>query len=350
MNIFSFKLFLLSLLLSCPHIFIYGQERADQTLKLSTELVVLDAQVLNKKTGGVIGDLKKEDFSIYEDGVRQQITHFSQDKLPLSILLLIDTSGSVWHVMDDMRERTIEALNHLKETDEVAVMATASRTAVIQDFTKDKELIARKISTFDKKALGWDGILLHEALYQAASYMGRASNPASRRVIVVVTDNISTQKIGRGHSEKEALDELYEAGSVVCGLNVGNINSTVLKLDPVYYALKGILFRGDINSYAEKTGGMVLKSKREELDKYLSEMIDRLRTRYAIGYVSTNPLQDGKFRKIKISLSKDVEQREGKLDILTRRGYYAKKNAPTDENKAQKPEIMNKATKKEDRR
>lgn len=303
----------------------FAQEPAEQSLRLFTELVTLDAQVLHKKTGRPVGNLVKEDFSLYEDGVKQEITHFSQDKLPLSILLLIDTSGSVWDFVSEMRDRTVAALNQLKDSDEVAVMGTASKTAIIQDFTKDRGLIADKIAAIDKKALGRDGILLHEALFQAATHLQRAANPASRRVIIVVTDNISTQKIGQGHTEKEALSELFEAGGAVCGLNISNLNATILKLDPFYYAVKGLLFRGDINTYAEKTGGIVLKSKKDDLETKLSELIGQLRTRYAIAYVSSNTEQDGKFRKIKLSLSSEVEKREGKLGIITRKGYYAKK-------------------------
>jgi Ca-activated chloride channel homolog len=326
MKSFAFQIFGHLILIAILNPVSFSQESSDQTLKLNTDLVVLDVQVLNKRTGSPIGNIKKEEFSIYEDGVQQEITHFSQDKLPLSILLLIDTSGSVWDMMNDMRQRTTEALLHLKERDEVAIMGTASRTAVIQNFTKDKSLIASKISSIEKKALGKDGILLHEAVFQAASYLRKAANPVGRRVIIIVTDNISTQKIGQGHSEKDALNELYEAGSVVCGLNVSNINATVLKFDPFYYAVKGLLFRGDINAYAAKTGGIVLKSKKDELDIKLGDLIGQLRTRYAIGYVSSNTKQDGSFRKIKPALSKDVENREGKLAIITRRGYFAKKS------------------------
>jgi Ca-activated chloride channel homolog len=307
-----------------------AQEPPDQTLKLSTDLVTLDAQVLHKKTGRAVGNLAKEDFLLFEDGVKQEITHFSQDRLPLSVLLLLDTSGSVWDFMTDVRDRTVEALRQLKDTDEVAVMGTASRTAVIQDFTLDRELIADKIAAIEKKALGSDGILLHEALYQAALHLQKAAKPASRRVIIVVTDNISTQKIGQGHSEKAALNELFEASGVVCGLNISNLNATVLKLDPFYYAVKGLLFRGDIKTYAEKTGGIVIKSKKDNVESNLAELIAHLRTRYAIGYVSSNSDRDGKFRKIKLSLSAEVEKREGKMDVLARKGYYAKKKDPAD--------------------
>lgn len=324
------QLFAILFVLSATAGTVLAQEPVEPSLKLSTELITFDAQVMHKKTGRPLGNLTKQDFLLYEDGIKQEITHFSQDRLPLSVLLLLDTSGSVWDFMSDVRDRTVEALRQLKDSDEVAVMGTASRTAVIQDFTTDRELIADKIASIEKKALGSDGILLHEALYQAALHLQKAAKPASRRVIIVVTDNISTQKIGQGHSESEALDELFEASSVVCGLNISNLNATVLKYDPFYYVVKGLLFRGDIKTYADKTGGIILKTSKEKVESKLSELIGHLRTRYAIGYVSTNTGKDGKFRKIKLSLAPEVEKREGKLDVLARKGYYARKKQPAD--------------------
>jgi len=92
-------------------------------LKLSTELVVVDAQVLSKKTGSPVNGLTERDFVLYEEGVKQRITHFSQDKLPLSILLLLDVSGSVMPAINQVRDSGLRALNELKPGDEVAVMA-----------------------------------------------------------------------------------------------------------------------------------------------------------------------------------------------------------------------------------
>jgi VWFA-related protein len=317
--------FILFIIYSTSHI-CFSQNPVDETLKLSTDLVVLDAQVLNKKTGIAIGNLKKEDFAIYEDGVKEEITHFSQDQLPLSILLVIDTSGSVWDVIIEMRDKTIQSLEHLKDRDEVAVLATASRTQIVQDFTTDRKLVVEKIQALDKKSLGRDGILLHEALYQAAVHMNKAANPVSRRVIIVITDNLSTQKIGQGHSESEALNELYESAGVVCGLKISSLDEMILKFDPFFYAVKPFLFRGNIKTYADKTGGIVLKSSKEDLTEKLSAMIDKLRTRYAIGYVSTNTKSDGKYRKIKLQLLSEAEKREGNPAIITRKGYYGRKS------------------------
>ena len=302
-----------------------ADDAGQESLKLSTDLVVIDAQVIKKKTAQAVGNLTRQDFLVTEDGVKQEITHFSQDQLPLSILLLLDTSGSVWDIISEVRDKAVVSLEHLKESDEVALMGTASRTELIQDFTTDRKLIAERIGAIDKKALGHRGILLHDAIYQAAKHLNKAANPASRRVIIVVTDNISTQMVGMGHSENEALNEVYETGVSVCGLKVNEIDAYVLKFNPLYYGLKGFLFRGDIFEYAEKTGGIVLSSNKGQVDAKLTELINNLRTRYAIGYVSTNTKQDGKFRKIKLSIVSDIEKREGKIAVIARKGYYARK-------------------------
>jgi hypothetical protein len=95
---------LLSILPSRALPIIQKQDAAGEAIKLRTELILLEADALSKKTGQAIDGLKKEDFTLYEDGVRQDITHFSKDKLPLSVLILLDVSGSVWPSVKKLRE------------------------------------------------------------------------------------------------------------------------------------------------------------------------------------------------------------------------------------------------------
>jgi len=80
---------------------------ATDNVRLAVDLVVLDAQVLQQKTGRIVGTLKKEDFMLAEDGVKQQVTHFSQDTLPLSVILLIDRGGCLDPFSDKVRHVTI---------------------------------------------------------------------------------------------------------------------------------------------------------------------------------------------------------------------------------------------------
>src|SRR5215468_11176463 len=92
------------------------------TLRVAVRVEVVDAQVINKKTGHAATSLKREDFQVYEDNVLQEITSFSQDELPLSVVILFDLTDSVRPVLRSLGEGALDALQHLKPEDEVAVM------------------------------------------------------------------------------------------------------------------------------------------------------------------------------------------------------------------------------------
>src|SRR5260370_3356813 len=98
---------------------------AGDEVKLNVDLVVLDAQVVQRKTARIVGGLKKEDFVLREDGALQQITQFGKDSLPLSVILLVDRGGCLDPFSDKVRQATLDALARLKATDEVALMAFA---------------------------------------------------------------------------------------------------------------------------------------------------------------------------------------------------------------------------------
>jgi VWFA-related protein len=288
-----------------------------------TDLIVVDAQVTNKKTGRIIGNLKREDFELYEDGGKQEITHFSQQEPPLSILLLFDVSSSVKPIIKRLRAGALQALHHLTPEDEVALMAFASETRLIQGFTKDRQLIAERIGrVYETAQVGPRYTRLHEAMSQAALQINQAANPNSRRVIIMVTDNLAImRRFGAEPSQKEVVDQLLESGGTVYGLIardwLGNMFNTI-KIPTVRY--KSV----KVEDYAGPTGGEVMGSKIEEVDFKLAELIDRLRARYSLGYVSSNSKQDGAFRKIKLQLSPEVKKREDRPFVSVRKGYYAR--------------------------
>jgi VWFA-related protein len=299
-------------------------KQPELTVKIDTDLVVTDALVMTKKTALLIGDLKREDFLLYEDGVQQEITHFSQDKLPLSIMLLLDISGSVQPRLRQIQDGARYAMEQLKPEDEVAVMVFAGGAKLIQGFTKDRQLIEDKIAGIKDNPLGFwarSGTRINEGVYQAAAHMDQATNPLSRRVIIGVTDNQSSA-IPTGHSGSEALEQLYESGSVVCGLIVvDEIFGGVLR--KARYPFATLL--GRIDSFADKTGGEVMNAKRDEIENKLVELIGHLRARYTLGYTPASSHLDGKFRKLELKVTPQVEAREGKVVVRTRRGYYARR-------------------------
>jgi VWFA-related protein len=307
-----------------------GRRTPEEAIKLSTELVPLDVQVVAKKTQHTISGLSKNDFEVYEDGVKQQILQFSQDKLPLSVVLLLDASGSMWSVLERLRATAHAALQTLKSEDEVAVVVTANDTRLVQDFTKEKFIVQEALSQLDFKAFGDNGIFLHDSLYRAAVHLQSAANPGDRRVIIAVTDNITIPNHNWRFIQKEqAVSMLLEGGVVVCGLVVKhNIGLRALGKIP---SLADRLGGGDLHAYAEITGGEVLSVKDDTVGQRLIELINHLRTRYSLAFAPSNTKRDGKFRRIKVRLVDDAERRirnsgSGDLAIATRSGYYAKKD------------------------
>src|SRR5262249_52593818 len=188
----------------------------DGPINLGVDLVVLDALVLHQKTGRIEGALKATDFVLQEDGVQQQITHFSQDTLPLSVIFLVDRGGCLDPFSEKVRQATQEALIRLKPKDEAALMAFADDTALVTDFTTRRERIAQgldRLSPHNESAAH----CFSEALYRAADYMRQAGNPDGRRVIIVLTA-ITTHWDCGGHSGEQARQALLESGAVVCAV------------------------------------------------------------------------------------------------------------------------------------
>ncbi|MFN0122186.1 MAG: VWA domain-containing protein [Blastocatellia bacterium] len=319
----------------------------DDTIKIDTRLVVLDAQVLNKNNGQQTGGFKAGDFVLYEDNVKQEIQSLSQDKLPLSILLLLDVSGSMHASLRELQKQALDSLGRLKPEDEVSVMAFATSAVLTQKFTLNRaeaiQGIERAISPWALNATG-GGTDINEGVYQAAREAAKAGNPLNRRVVITITDNMSkVLRMMNRHSKKDTEQELLESGTVVCGLVIDSAMIKTMKtvgaattaatiaMNPIG-GLAGLAMRKamtqdfNIKSYAELTGGEVMDAGKNEAALALGKLFDHLRTRYTIGYYPANQNFDGKFRKIKLTLSPDAAKRAGgSLVVRTRQGYAAKK-------------------------
>lgn len=300
---------------------------APEVIKVDVDLVTVDALVLQKKTARVVGHLKETDFVVMEDGAKQQLTHFSQDSLPLSVVLLIDRGGCIDPYGTEVQRAANEALRRLKDTDEVAVMTYQDNVELIQEFTRDRKQIENALARIPKKD-EWADHCLNKAFAKAADYMVTAGNPVGRRVIITITGITRNFDCGHGPSGKAARQSLYESGSVVCGLIP---KSTVQGMENKYmrWGTKAFGVFGartmDIKELADETGGEVMEEKPEKLDTTFATLIDHLRTRYALAFVSSNRKRDGSVRKLKIDLSPEVQKSEGKLVVKARRSYIAPK-------------------------
>ena len=307
----------------CWSLFVFqsiGAQEIDpnDVIKVNTELVIFDAQVIDKKTRKAFGGLRQQDFEIFEENVKQPIVYFSQDQLPLSVLLLLDISRSVTPIIAQVGAGANDALQRLKPEDEVAVMAFADYPKLIQPFTKDRKLAADKISEASTTHLG-HGTFFNDALHDAAEVMNHAANPTNRRAIIVVTDNIPSP--GGRFEKNKVIADLLESGTVVYGLVVRAAFGKVFNVLS-FGALKAV------DTYSDETGGEVLGADRDEVDSRLAEMFTRLRTRYTLGFRPPANSEEGKFRRVSVQLTPAILKTNKKLVVRARNGYYFRKKRP----------------------
>ncbi len=293
-------------------------------IKTQVDMVVADVLVTRPKSGRAISGLKKEDFVLFEEGVQQQVTHFSQNALPLSVILLVDRGACLDPFSSKVRSATREALARLKPEDEVALMSFSETTELVQDFTQDRERVAEALERLPHHEDEGDHCF-NRAFYEAASYMRKAGNPDGRRVIILIT-GWTTSFDCSGPSAQKTRDAVLESGSVVCGLvprtSLQQLESGAVKIATGVSKLLKIP-TSSLKDLAEETGGEVFSDAPEKLDEVFGILMHHLRTRYTVGFVSSNSKRDGMFRRLKLQMAPSVEKREGKLVVRTRRGYIA---------------------------
>jgi VWFA-related protein len=309
-------------------------------IRVSSQFVVLDAVVEHAKTGDPVDNLQAADFLVAEDGQPQRITYFSHDQLPLSVVFLFDLTDTVRPVLKPLAQGAFELLGHLKPQDEVSIMVFSSHTELLQDFTTDRALAAAAIAKASHMK-SREGTFINEDVYEATEQALKSTLPESRRVLVWLTDgtanmeNSFTQRtIGKSaparlHTKQEATTHLLRTGVVVAALIDRSAETDALvaatDINPLsFFAASRI---GDVDKYAEVTGGPVLKSGKKEVAARLATLIDQLRGRYTIGYEPSTPKPPGSFCKLQVALTsaaykEHAGSRKSDIFVRSKRGYY----------------------------
>jgi Ca-activated chloride channel family protein len=298
---------------------------AVEVIKTDVDLVTVDALVLQKNSSRVVGDLTRDDFLISEDGKPQEITHFSQGSLPLSVLFVIDRGGCLDPFNTEVHRAASDALARLKPADEVAVMTYHNTADLLQAFTRDRwpiNFALDHIPPHDEMA----NHCLNKAFYEAATYMEQAANPSGRRVIIFITGVTRNFDCSDGPGGKTSVHAIYESGSVVCGI-VPVTKDQQMENGMMRWATRfgGLMRLSTLNikQLATDTGGEVLEDKPELLDHTFATLMEHLRSRFSLAFVSTNKVRDGSLRKLKIELKPQVKKTRGELVVKSRKSYVA---------------------------
>ncbi len=303
-----------------------SQQPADQnpseTLKINVNVVQLFFNVKDKK-GGLIPNLKKEDFEIAEDGKPQTIKYFTAEtNLPLTIGMMIDASGSQRNVIDMEKEVGGAFLRQiLTDKDEAFVISFDITVDLLQDFTRDTKRLQTALNkakvNVDYTSGGIPGMgggpvptqnapgtLLYDAVYLSAHDM--LAKEVGRKAMILLTDG---QDEGSRLKIQDAIEAAQKADAIVYVL---------LCADRGFYGGIGYSGEGDMRKLTEQTGGRVINvgNKFDKLREAFDQIAQELRSQYNIGYVPTNINLDGTYRKLEIKSKQNYK-------IQARSGYYA---------------------------
>ena len=283
------------------------------TIKTEVGLVNVFATVRDRKKH-IVPDLKKEDFRVFENDREQKIAFFTAEKtLPITLALLIDTSGSEQNRLPAEQDAASRFLNQvLRKGDEAMVVSFDLDLDLLSDFTEDRAQLQRAIHHAQINAAGPmvtpgtlpsgpNGTHMYDAIWVTCG--DKLATEAGRKALVLITD---AEDFGSKVTVEEAIEAAQRTNTVVHFLLVH---------DP------GQGWRPDIaHKIADQTGGRVIEvSSEKHLQEAFDQISEELRSEYTIGYYPTNASRDGSFRKIK------VEMTDKDLKALARKGYYAPK-------------------------
>jgi VWFA-related protein len=279
-------------------------------IRVQVNLVNLFATVRDKHKAIVTG-LKIDDFQVFEDGQAQEITNFAQESnLPITLGILIDTSGSETYMLSAEKEAASRFLARVMRKGDLAmVMSFDLDVDLLADFTDDRGRLDRAINRAQINVAG-GGIMqgplpasrnggtdFYDAVYLAAH--DKLADEAGRKAMIILTDAEDT-------GSKLRLQDAIEAAQ---------------RTDTVVHVLLVAAGGGDQNTarkLTDETGGrMIVVRSEKNLEQAFDQISEELRSQYTIGYVPTNKARDGAYRKIK------VEMKNKDYSALARRGYYA---------------------------
>jgi VWFA-related protein len=301
-----------------------NQDQSVETLKIRVNVVQLFFNVKDKK-GGLIPDQSKDDFELLEDGKPQTIKYFTaESNLPLTLGILIDTSGSQMRVLEMEKEVGGEFLTDiLREKDEAFLIGFDVNVDLLQDFTNDVHRLKAAMNKTKINTGGGGGViipggggnpvptgpprgtLLYDAVYLAAH--DELAHEVGRKAMILLTDG---EDQGSQLRIQEAIEAAQKSDSICYVLMIADRG----------FAYGGLGYTGnsDMKKLANETGGRVIDvgNKMDKLKEAFDQIAKELRSQYNIGYTPTNNVQDGSFRKVELHSKKGYK-------VQSRNGYYA---------------------------
>ncbi len=276
--------------------------------RAGVEVVSLNV-IVTDGNGHYVTDLNGQDFQVYEDGVKQDVTFFTRTNLPIALAILLDTSASMENKLPTAQEAAIGFAKRLRQQDMAEVIDFDSRAVVLQDFTNNAAQLEQAI----RKTSAGGSTSLYNAIYIALKdlkkVVAKNIDEIRRQAIVVLSDGEDTSSL-LPFEEVLDLAKRSETAIYTIGLrsNEGPA-STTKGFKEAEFVLR---------QFAQETGGRsFFPNLVSELNGVYGQISDELSSQYTVGYTSKNAKRDGAWRRVVVRIDRPETMARTKL------GYFA---------------------------
>jgi VWFA-related protein len=298
-----------------------GEEviKGQSSISVSVDLVSLQVLVTDTK-GNVLTGLRPENFTIYEDNVKQEISNFSPVESNITVVMLVEFSRNVEYFISDVWNGMYAFANTLRKDDWVAVIGYDMRPTILCDFTQDRKEIYDALRRFTIPVS--DDSNLSDAIIDA---LDRTDEIEGKVAILLLSTGLDTFS---RHTYDEALNKCKEANASIYAISLGQYFRLWLESRGYRTSIDLLMADNRLKSFADFTGGAAYFPRfQTELPSIFTNISQLLRSQYSIAYASTNTNKDGKFRKIRVDVDSKLTDTKGKpvkLKVIHRKGYTAR--------------------------
>jgi Ca-activated chloride channel family protein len=281
------------------------------TFKVDVDLVLVEVGI-HDEHGRAVGNLRQEDFRVFEDGKEQQIRAFSHEELPLAVALVVDNSSSIMAALEELRAGALDTLALLKPDDQVAIFSFGEKPEMMEGLTSDHQALS-----VDLWALSpYGGTDIDGALYEAALYLGSTARER-RRAVILVSDNEPSEDQTR--DVPQVVRAAQQSGTPIYSIKVG-----YLQHSRTFFLTHAETRLRDVEKICRQTGGELIDTRNGiSVSSAMDTILTWLKQGYTLGYSPTNKRQDGTYRAIEVRLNEQSEVHGHKDTIYARQGYYA---------------------------
>ena len=283
-----------------------AQQPDQPAFRTGVDLVSLNVTVTDGDNRYVT-DIDHASFQLYEDGALQDITFFTRTQLPIALALLMDTSASMAEKMSTAQQAAIGFAERLRDEDQASVIDFDSRVNILQGFTNSITELKAAI----RRTSAGGSTSLYNAIYISLKELGKVGattvDEIRRQAIVMLSDGEDTSSLV---DFDEVLDLAKRSDTVIYSIG---LRSRDIRTRRGFREADFVL-----RQLAQETGGRAFfPEQAEDLPAIYQRISDELSSQYTLGYISKNPLQDGRWRRIVVRVDRP------NVTARTKQGYYA---------------------------